>query len=68
MAKKERFLRQELRLIGHSPKSIAAMFDVTRETVNNWIRKDVFIPPYIAVELLELGVSKDAIRKPNLLV
>lgn len=63
--KKERRLRQEFRLIGHDPGTIADLFEVTRETVNNWIRKDVFIPPVAAVMLQEIGISKKAIINPD---
>ena len=66
--KKEATLRKELRMIGLTTSDIAEKFNVSVQTVNNWISGRIFIPPVVAVKLQEMGIPKKAVLKPSEMV
>ena len=40
-------------------------FNVSMQTVNNWISGRIFLPPSVAVKLQDMGIPKKAIRNPS---
>ena len=63
--KKEARLRKEMRMIGLTTQALSQKFDVSIQTVNNWISGRIFIPPVVAVKLQEMGIPKKAVFSPS---
>ena len=64
MVKTERRLKKELRMIGFDVEKVSDHFNVTGNTVRNWLAGRTNIPPKIAVSLLRMGIPKKALIKP----
>ena len=63
--KTERQLRKEMRIIGLTTKILSDKFNVSMQTINNWISGRIFLPPSVAVKLQDMGIPKKAIRNPS---
>ena len=63
--KLEKQLSKELRLLGITREEVAKKLKITTATLSNWIRGVYPITPIGVRMLLEIGVTKKAIKDPN---
>ena len=62
--KKETWLAQEIRFLGMTQKEFAKALNTGESSVTGWIKGKSIIGPLNFRKMLELGISKEALKNP----